>query len=135
MLFSTTLTVPAATAQASPASVDLVIARGVIHQVDVSFLDGPENEVHVIVRRPGLHQIVPTSNGTVVGNAQTVSAFLREEILEPPFELAVDAWSPDATYAHEIAVRVHILPQEIVSPPQEGLGILHKLRTAILGGP
>lgn len=135
MLFATTLSVPAATTKASPASVKLVLARGIIHQVDISFLDGPENEVHVIVRRPGLHQIVPTSEGTVVGNALTVSAFLREDLLEPPYQVVVDAWSPDASYAHEISVRVHVLPEEVLQPPQEGLGILHKLKTAILGGP
>ncbi len=135
MLFATTLTVPAGTLQADPASADLVLARGIIHQVDISFLDGPENEVHVIVRRPGLHQLVPTSDGDVVGNAQTVSAYLREEILEAPFHLVVDAWSPNATYAHEVAVRVHILPPEVIQPPQEGLGILQKLKSAILGGP
>ena len=135
MLFSTTLTVPAATTQAAPASAELAIARGIIHQVDISFLDGPENEVHVIIRRPGLHQLVPTSAGTVVGNARTVSAYLREELLEPPFKVVIDAWSPNATYAHEIAVHVHVLPPEVVSPPQEGLGILQKLKSAILGGP
>ena len=133
MLFATTLTVPAATTQASPATAILSLARGIIHQVDVSFLDGPENEVHVVVRRPGLHQVVPTSEGTIVGNNVTVSATLREELLEPPYQLVVEAWSPDADYSHEIAVRAHVLPPEIFNPPQEGLGILQRMARLILG--
>lgn len=135
MIFSTALSVPAGTTKASPATVDLVIAHGIIHLVEVSFLDGPENEVHVILRRPGLHQIVPTNEGSLVGNAITIQSFLQEPVEEPPYQLVVDAWSPSASYAHEIAVRVHVLPREILAPPSETLPLLKRLTRAILGGP
>ena len=135
MIFSTTLSVPAATARASPATVDLVIAHGIIHHVDISFLDGPENEVHVIVRRPGLHQIVPTNEGDIVGNSRTVAVFLWEPVEGPPYQLVVDAWSPDASYAHEIAVDVHVLPREVIAPLREEIPLLRRLTRAVLGGP
>lgn len=135
MLFSTTLTVPAGTLTTAPAEAALAVQPGIIHQVDVTFLDGPENEVHVALRSSGVHQIVPTNSGSIVGNARTVTASLRYPIEEPPHKVVLQAWSPDATYAHEVAVDVHVFPREVLEPPQEGLGILHRLKTAILGGP
>ncbi len=134
MIFATTLSVPAATKEASKAEARLTIAQGIIHLVEISFLDGPENEVNVALRRSGLHQIVPTGEGSIVGNAQTIFIVLHEEALQPPLELVVEGWAPNATYAHEVAVRVYILPQEILRPPREELGILQRLSRAILGG-
>ncbi|MFQ5880564.1 MAG: hypothetical protein ACE5IZ_10380 [Dehalococcoidia bacterium] len=134
MIFATTLSVPAGTAATAKVEARLAIARGIIHLVEIAFLDGPENEVHVAVRRPGLHQLVPTTAGSIVGNNQTIPTVLHEEAFEPPWELVVEGWSPDADYVHEVAVRVHVLPQEVLAPPREELGILRRLQRTILGG-
>ena len=134
MIFATTLSIPAATPANAKVEARLVLAQGVIHLVEITFLDGPENEVHVALRWPGTHQIVPTTEGSIVGNNQTVATVLREVAHEVPGELVVEGWSPDATYVHEVAVRVHILPQEALAPPREELSILQRLSRVILGG-
>lgn len=134
MIFADTFTVSAGTARASPLTRQLELVVGIIHQVEITFLDGPENEVNVIVRR-ALHQIVPTNEGaSIVGNNVTVRASLHQPILDAPLRVEIDAWSPDADYDHEVTVRVHMLPEEVLQPERPELSILQRLSRAILGG-
>ena len=134
MLFTDTFSVPAATLKASPVSRTLKIAPGIIHLAEVQFLDGPENEVNIVIKQ-ALHQRVPTNTeASVVGNANTVSASLLYPVEEAPFEVQIEAWSPDAGYAHEITVRLHILPREILQPPLPELGVLKRLGKMLFGG-
>lgn len=134
MIFTTALTVPAGTAASSPVEAELDVAMGIIHQVDITFLDGPENEVHVALRSAGIHQIAPTNTGSFIGNARTVSATLYYPLEEPPYRVVLQGWSPDADYEHEITADVHVLPREILQPPREELGLLRRLTRALLGG-
>ncbi len=134
MLFATTLTVAAGTAANAPAEAELNVDRGIIHQVDIGFLDGPENEVHAALRSAGVHRIVPTNTGDVVGNNETVTAHLHYSLEAPPYKVVLQGWSPDAAYAHEITVRVHMLPADVLQPPREELPILQRIARAIFGG-
>lgn len=134
MIFADTFNVPAGTSATSPVTRQLELVVGIIHQIEVTFLDGPENEVDVVVRR-ALHQIMPTNEGaSIVGNNITVRASLHQPIRDVPLGVEIDAWSADADYDHEITVRVHLLPEEVLAPPREELGILRRLSRAILGG-
>ena len=134
MLFVDTFTVPAATPAASPVSRELQIAHGIIHQVEVVFLDGPENEVKVALRH-GLHRVVPSQpDASVVGNAEAVRIILWEPAEEPPYLVIIEAWSPDADYPHEVTVRVSILPREILLPPLPELGLLKRIGRLLFGG-
>ena len=134
MLFTSTFTVPAATPAAAPHTEELVVAHGIIHQVEVAFLDGPEDEVNVVVRR-ALRQLVPTNpEASVVGNDTTVRAILSEPIEEPPYLLHIDSWSPNSTYGHEVTVRVHILPREVLMPEIPEMGVLRRIGRTLFGG-
>lgn len=133
MLFTDTFTVTAATTKAAPVSRELPVSHGILHLVEVVFLDGPENEVLVTVGK-GEHQLVPTNpDGAIVGNAEAVAARLFQEIEESPYILTIKAWSPSAAYDHQITVRAHILPREILLPPTPELGILRKLGKMLFG--
>ncbi len=134
MIFAKALTVPAATAADSPIEAEIPLAVGIIHKIEITFLDGPENEVHVVVKRPGLHQIFPTHEGSIIGNAITVEAVLDEPVEESPLKVVVQAWSPNADFAHEISVRVHVLDRELLHPPNETVPLIQRLSRAILGG-
>ena len=127
MLFAIAFSVPAATPAASPTSQEIAVAHGVIHLVAISFLRGPNGLVHVRVRRSGLHQIVPTSSGDIVGDGNTVQTVLREPMLEPPYTLTVEAWSPLCDYSHLVTVEVHILPQDTLEPKLPELGLIPQL--------
>ncbi len=134
MVLIDTFTVPAGQAANPPLTRTLELAHGIIHQVEVVYLDGPENEVNIIVRR-ALHQIMPTNRaGSVVGNNGTVRAILFHPLEEPPYEVQIDAWAPNASYDHEVVVRIHILPREILMPPMPQLGILDRIGRTLFGG-
>lgn len=133
MLFVDTFTVPAGTLEASPISRELLVQHGIIHLVEVAFLDGPENEVHVILRR-GIHRFVPSHpDGSIVGNAEAVPVSLFHPIEESPYFVTIEAWSPSATYDHEITVRIHILLREELQPPRPELGVIQRLGKLIFG--
>lgn len=134
MIFTANVTVPAGTLASAPSRTTLPLAHGIMHLVEVSFLDGPEGLVHVALAR-ALHQVVPTNpEGSIVGNDTTVRAQLWEPAEEPPYELEIQAWSPDCTYAHLVDVRVHVLPREVLQPPVPELNILRKLGKLVFGG-
>ena len=133
MLFNDTFTVPAGTPESAPVSRELKVAHGIIHLVEIVFLDGPENEVHVVLRR-GLHRFVPSSpDSSIVGNADAVPVSLFEPVEESPFAIIIEAWSPDADYDHEISVRVNMLLREELRPPVPELGIISRLGKLIFG--
>ena len=133
MLFTDTFTVAAATTKAAPVSRELAVTHGILHLVEVVFLDGPENEVLVAIER-GKRQIVPTNaDSAIVGNADTVAASLFQPIEESPYTLTIKAWSPSATYDHQVTVRCHILPRELLLPPTPELGILRRLGKMLFG--
>ena len=134
MIFTKALTVPAGTAAETPVEAEIELAVGIIHKIEITFLDGPENEVHVVVKRPGLHQIFPTHESSIIGNAITVEAVLDEPVEDGPLKVVVQAWSPDAGFAHEVTVRVHVLDRKLLHPPNETVPLIRKLSRAILGG-
>jgi len=133
MIFTDTFTVTAGKAATAPLERTVKLPHGIIHLVEISFLDGPENEVHIALRRAGLHQFCPTDTGSIVGNARTVSVVLREPVEEDPLEVVIEAWAPDATYDHEISVGIHVLRREVLEGAREELGILKRLSRAVLG--
>jgi hypothetical protein len=78
--------------------------------VDVFFPPGPATLVHVAVK-DRLRQIVPANQDQDLNRDHvTVTSFLEYEILDPPYELIVEAWSPDAVYDHTITVDFDMEP-------------------------
>lgn len=133
MLFTDTFTVPAATTKASPISRELIVTFGILHLAEVVFLDGSENEVLVTIGQ-GEHQLVPTNaDKAIVGNAEAVAARLFQPVEAPPYTLTIKAWSPSATFDHEVTVRAHILPREVLLPQIPELSILQRLGKLIFG--
>ncbi len=133
MIYADTFTVAAATAKTALITREIELDVGVIHLIEITYLDGPENEVEVVVRR-ALHQIVPSREDTsIVGNNTTVRAFMHEVLDDEPLAVEVDAWSPNADFEHEITVRVHVLPQEVISPPSAHNSLLERIARTILG--
>lgn len=108
MFFSVDVTVPASTAEASPATADVLLPPGVIQQVDVQFPAGCVGLVHTFCSR-GANQLWPTNpDGDFASNGFTISWQEDLELNDAPFRLHVVAWNLDDTYPHTITWRFSV---------------------------
>lgn len=116
MYFDYSLTVPAGTTAASPATQEVKLTHGIIHRVEIGFLSGPRGMVHIVIR-DALHQLWPTNpDGSFNSDKFTIAFNEYYEFFREPFTLILVGWSPDTTYDHVIEVRFGILPSEVLSP-------------------
>ena len=60
MLFEYDLTIPANTPASAKVRLDMVLARGIIHDVGVDFRAGARHEVNVVINR-ATHQVFPAN--------------------------------------------------------------------------
>ncbi len=134
MYYSYLFSVPAATPELAPYRQTLKLTKGIIHRVELSFPPGCVALVKCRFRR-GLHQVWPTNRDEVFAwDAVQIAWNDFEPLEEAPYELLFEAWSPAAIYEHSIAVRLGILPREIVQPVSDTGGILKKIGQLIFGG-
>jgi hypothetical protein len=109
MFYDYAVTIPAGTAEASPINQDLVLAKGVIHRVEVEFYPGPRRNVSLVIMR-GDHQLWPTNpSGVFSTDAYTIAFDEYLELKDQPLTLRAVGWSPNATYDHVVTVRIGIL--------------------------
>lgn len=109
MLYEYPLTVTAGTTKASPAKVDMVLTKGVIHRVEVEFYPGPRRYVEARIRRGG-HQVWPTNpDGSFCSDGHRIVWDENYEITTQPVRFKFEAWSPDADYNHVIVCRISLL--------------------------
>lgn len=133
MIFETTLTVPADTSADAPASVEMPLAHGIIHKVEVAFPPGCHNEVLVSIRR-ALHQVYPTNPGVGFrADAYTISYPTWYPLEDEPYTMVVEGWSPGTSYDHEIVVRLGVLPRDVLEPGREAINFMGRLRAVLFG--
>jgi hypothetical protein len=110
MLFDYDLTIPAATAQASPASTIVKLTRGTLTRVDVLFPPGCASLVFVRVR-DRLHQIVPANpEASLNWDGAIIRSDFELELVDSPYEIILEGWSPDAAYPHTVTFHFHLRP-------------------------
>lgn len=116
MIFRFGITTPANTAESSKQSTILLLAQGIIHQIDVQFPSGPAGYLHLQIRN-ALHQVFPYNPGEAFASSN-VNIRFRDfiPILEPPFEFVADTWNTDDTYEHLVIIRLGILPVSVIAP-------------------
>ena len=113
MLYEKALTVPAGTLETAPAEIDLNLTSGVVTRIEVLFAPGPAWTVFAYVRQ-GLHQIWPTNpDGKARGDDSAVASAEYYELAGEPDLVTLGAYSPDASYDHEIIFRLEVTPYEI----------------------
>lgn len=113
MFYDFDFTIPAGTAQTSPATKRMKLAHGIIHTVRVFFPPGPRGEVSFQVFEGG-HQVYPTNQGGVF-NADNVYISSEDyyELTRAPYELVAKGWSPSATYDHTVRIQFGLLESKI----------------------
>lgn len=110
MLFTTTLTVPADTAELAPATAELRLVKGTIRHYWISYKSGCAWMVYVAVRH-NLQQIIPASPD----EALNFDEYVFEGPISYPLEaqanwLSVEGWSPGTLYPHTIRVALEVEP-------------------------
>jgi len=131
MLFTKTLTIPANTAESSPASVRFGLDKGVITRVEVEFPAGCAGLVQAHIDR-GLTQVWPTNNdGTLRSDGRAIVWADYYEMFDEPLDLDLVGWNDDDTYSHEILFRFELTPRSVAERNIEAIGFLTKLRRAI----
>ena len=133
MIYEYNLTIPANTLAASPASLTLPLAPGIIHKFEVEFPAGCNKAVLVTLRR-GLHQVFPTNpDGQLAANAYTISYPEYYSVEDKPHQLEAYGWSPDTTYSHTITIRIGVLPRDVLEPGRDAITFLGRLRGLLFG--
>ena len=134
MVFEYDLVIPAATPALSPVSLEMPLARGIIHKVEAQFLYGCRGLVFVVVRR-ALHQVFPANpDGQLKAEGYVISFPTYYPLEEAPFKLEAYGWSPDTTYQHTVTLRFGIEPREVLEPARPELGFLRRLEQLIFRG-
>lgn len=96
--------------------VEVHLAAGVIHQVDVLFQTGSSHHIHVQIWQAN-RQLWPSNRGeTMRGNATVIS--FREFFELPPGNqlLTIIAWNDDSATETEVLVQIGLLPRKILQP-------------------
>ena len=133
MVFEYDFTIPAGTPASAPAKLELRLARGIIHQLNVSFPAGSRGMVYLTLNR-ALHQVFPTNpDGQLKGEFFPIAGAVYEELEEPPYKLEAHGWSPGTTYNHTVTIRLWLLPREVLEPGKQAIGILERLGQALFG--
>lgn len=135
MFYDFALTIPAATAEASPASVTMKLTAGIIYAVKLLFPPGPHGMVKLRIRH-GLHQLLPTNpDGYFASDDEVINIDEYYELKPGQAELTAVGYSPGTTYPHTVAIRVGILDAGTLNPAGGIASMFSKLfRFLGLGG-
>ena len=131
MIYRFGISTPANTSEAVKKRTTLILAKGIIHHLDVQFPPGPSGTLHLHIDN-NLHQIFPYNTDEAF-SADNVNISFRDFIplLEAPYELNAFTWNTDTANAHLVIVRIGILPSRIIAP---WLQSLTERLTSVFGG-
>ena len=95
---------------------DLDLAAGVIHQVDVLFQDGCNHEAHVQIFQGNL-QLWPSNRGnTLRGNATVISFREFFEVSSGLSDLHAMIWGDGTIDAVEVVIQIGLLSKRVLQP-------------------
>jgi hypothetical protein len=133
MIYVQRVTTPANTAEASPLVTPLELDYGIVHRVEISFPPGAAGLLHLQIRY-ALHQVWPSNPGGSFAwdsDSYEFDEFYPLETVRPVLDLVT--WNLDDTYAHDVDVRLGLLPREAIQPERAEVGLLQELTRRLLG--
>jgi hypothetical protein len=108
MRYRDSLTIPAGTAFASPATKILRLCHGVIAEVEITFPAGSAGLVHLAIDHYE-HQAFPTNpDGNFVGDDQAITMTENYPVLYAPYSVKLRGWAPSATLEHTVYVEISV---------------------------
>lgn len=116
MFYVFSYTPNAADTESSPHKIDMRLAAGVIHQVDILFQDGCDHEEFVKIFNDAL-QLWPSNRGEKLrGNATAISFRDFFELKPGNTRLTAAIWTTLAADFKEIIIQVGLLPKGVLQP-------------------
>lgn len=120
MRYRGSLTIPAGTAEAAPATATLYLAAGVVSEVEVFFPAGQAGLTFLVIYREE-SQVWPTSpDANFQGDDTHITFSESYELMTEPFSVELRGWAPSATLDHTVFVEVSIHNRE--ETPLSGYG-------------
>lgn len=127
MYYDFGFTIPANTAETSPAKQHIQLTHGIIHRVEIGFPAGCAGLVNLQIK-DGLHQVWPTNpEGSFNTDAYTIAFNEYYEFFRKPYTLTLVGWNLDDTYQHTLEIRLGVLPEEILMPEETFIQAFKKL--------
>ena len=102
MRYQFDLSVPAATLKASPVSSVVRLERGRLFQVLVWFRPGPAGLVNVRIKDRAVQIIPANAEASLAYDDYVDLVQLDYDMKAEPFDLTIEAWSPNALFPHVI---------------------------------
>lgn len=114
MLFTWRIIIPKNTTKASPVTLDLYLAQGIITWYSVGFPPGCLGLAHCTIHHYS-KQIVPSvEDMDLSGDTFPIEWTEYYEMYAEPYILKFTGWNEDDTYSHKITIRIAILPRKAV---------------------
>ena len=131
MFYSFDLVIPANTPAAAPLALDVDLAGGLVHHVELQFPRGCVGLVHVRVFHLS-HQVYPANpGGDIAGDGSLIGWGEELELRGELTTLRLQGWNLDDTFAHTVTFRFALTPARggegasvLTPPPFPVLGTL-----------
>lgn len=112
MIYEFPITTTIASTEGSPKKTTIVLARGIIHQLDIISDEACQWTLYVAITH-GLHQIFPTNTPNYFRlRGEHFSYRENYELYTKPFSFSVYTYLVDADYPHTVIVRIGLLTEE-----------------------
>src|SRR3990167_779674 len=132
MIYTSSITIAANTAESSASRTDIKVTNGIITQVQILFPSGCAGLVNVQLFTGG-HQFVPSTHGQVIkADGVLISSPEFLEITDAPRIISIVAWNNDETYPHTIEVLITQLPREAIPQMAFVEGIIKSLKNLFI---
>lgn len=112
MIYVSTITTPANTAQTSAIETDMILTKGLIYMIEVEFPAGCSGFTKVQIL-DGNYQLFPATPGEYM-RGDNVTARYDDSYLKftAPYKLKIITWNEDDTYPHTVQIRVGMASSE-----------------------
>ena len=115
MFWAWAVTIPKNTSASGAVEQRLKVSKGVLIDLPIFFPAGCHGLVKVRIFK-GNHQLVPKNTSDwLTGDDESVPTEKYYELKEAPYELTFKGCSPNTSYAHDVTVRVTIVPDWVAS--------------------
>lgn len=131
MVYTSTITTAANTAQASPLKTTVRVTVGMLYQFEVYFPPGPSGLVGVQIRYKNVQLYPVQRDEWFIGDNVTISFEDIYELSAAPFDLDVLSYNLDTEYNHLVQVRIGLQTVEEFAAKTGALGDIEKLTTLL----
>jgi len=116
MFYVFSYTPNAADTKSSPHKIDMRLAAGVIHQVDILFQDGSEHKEFVKIFNDALQLWPSNREENLRGNATAISFRDFFELRPGNTRLTAEIYTTLAADFKEIIIQIGVLPKRVLQP-------------------